>query len=150
MKKVILLAGFIVFSVSIFAQSQFFKIDRIKVNNIPFKNESHNPWDLMSNPDIRIVILDSLNNIVYETNTFQDISQGMFPIKVEVKNSPVLKTSGITYKIQMLDEDVTKFELIDETDFFTFSVIAFESTFSINTKRYNIIELEIVEYQYME
>ena len=116
-------------------------IEKIVINKIPMASTNGSAWDSFSAPDVFIIVFDSLGNEIAITKTIQDVNESDFPIEWKLDKPIILVNSNIQYKVCIYDEDITKNELIDETELYSFIPDNFEFQIVINTKKYNAISL---------
>ena len=100
--------------------------------------------DLISDPDIAIAIYNKNGQAVIRTDTIQDISYSKFPLGWGEYDG--LFKNNEPYYLKVLDEDLTGYEVMTETEIKVIDCYMDKQQVTFSTKDGNLITLLLMPY----
>jgi len=121
-----------------------FRVVAIKFEYLNKDPSSYPAMDFLSDPDVAIAMYDKDGQLVLRTSTIQDVTFSQYPIAWG-ESERMLKNNE-PYYLKILDEDLTGYEIMGETEIKVIDCYQEKQQVSFQTKGGNLITLLLKPY----
>jgi hypothetical protein len=121
-----------------------FSISKIEFDFVQKFTDSYFSMDAFSNPDIKLVLFNSIGEEVLSTSVIQDAAPEMYPL-IWRGNDTIFCNSQVYY-LRVYDEDLTGSELMGETSPLLIDMNTGDREFTFITHGGNYITLSLIPH----